>query len=158
MAVGTLVVVMGRGAGRLVDEARAHCAVDARLVFPRRLSTRPVGGGQGEVYTSLTPAQFEMLRRTGGFALAWSVGGVHYALPRDIEEDAEAGRTVVAAGVPAVLPRARQVFGRVLVIDVGACGSAADLAERLDAIAADPSGPPAGPNSADWPGEVVGRS
>ncbi|MBF0394475.1 MAG: phosphonate metabolism protein/1,5-bisphosphokinase (PRPP-forming) PhnN, partial [Alphaproteobacteria bacterium] len=109
MAVGTLVVVMGRGAGQLVDEARGHCAADGRFVFPRRLSTRPVGGGQGEVYTSLTAAQFETLRRGGGFALAWSVGGIHYALPRDIEEDAWAGRTVVAAGVPAVLPRARQV-------------------------------------------------
>lgn len=157
MATGTLILVVGHGAGRLVDEAKGHFATDKGLVFPRRLITRPVGG-RGEVYTSLTPAQFEMLRRTGGFALAWSVGGVHFALPRDILEDAEADRTVVAAGIPSLLPQAREVFGRVMVVDAALLGSAAELAERIEALTAAPPPRAAPANPAEWPGGVVGRS
>ena len=91
---GLLVLVVGpSGAGKdtLIGAARTALANDPRYVFPRRMVTREAVPDL-EDHDTLSREDFA----SGDFALSWEAHGLGYALPRSLEADIAAGRTVVA--------------------------------------------------------------
>lgn len=129
---GTLLLVVGpSGAGKdtLIDIARARFSADARVLFARRLVTRPAGAG--EAHGTLDEAEFEALRALGRFPLCWRAHGLSYALGPEVAEKIAQGGVVVANGSRATLPEARARFARLKVVQVTA--PAAVRAQRLAA-------------------------
>lgn len=135
-----LVAVVGpSGAGKdtLMGLARARLADDARFVFARRAITRAAEAG-GEDHRALHEAAFVAERDAGGFALWWAAHGLHYGIPRAIEDDMAAGRVVVANLSRGVLADAAVRYRlRVLVITAPVAVLAARLAARGREDAAD---------------------
>ena len=102
-----LIAVVGpSGAGKdtLMAGARAALAQDARFRFVRRAITRPAEAGS-EDHEALSEADFAARRAADGFALSWGAHGLHYGIPRDIEEDIAARRVVIANLSRAVCPK-----------------------------------------------------
>lgn len=142
---GTLLLVVGpSGAGKdtLIDIARARFSGDARVLFARRLVTRP--SGTGEAHGTLSEAEFDALLAEERFPLFWRAHGLSYALGPEVAEVIAQGGVVVANGSRATLPEARRRFARVRVVHVTAPvpvraarlamrgrESADDIAERL---------------------------
>ncbi|WP_038192426.1 phosphonate metabolism protein/1,5-bisphosphokinase (PRPP-forming) PhnN [Xanthobacter sp. 91] len=142
---GTLLLVVGpSGAGKdtLIDIARARFSGDPRVLFARRLVTRP--SGTGEAHGTLSEAEFDTLLAEGRFPLFWRAHGLSYALGPEVAEVIAQGGVVVANGSRATLPEARRRFARVRVVHVTAPvpvraarlamrgrESADDIAERL---------------------------
>ena len=140
-----LVLIVGSsGAGKdaLLLAARDQFAGDHRFRFVRRVVTRPPGM-LGEEYDSLTPPEFELVRESGGFALAWRAHGLHYGIPADISLDIAQGRVAVANVSRALVADAASRFP-VRVVEIrapadliarrlAACGrnDAVDVARRL---------------------------
>jgi ribose 1,5-bisphosphokinase len=94
---GRLVLVVGpSGAGKdtLLGLARAACLNDERIVFPRRVVTREASSFEDNEQISLDA--FRLARSQGEFAIHWEAHGHCYALPRAIDDELRAGRTVVA--------------------------------------------------------------
>jgi phosphonate metabolism protein PhnN/1,5-bisphosphokinase (PRPP-forming) len=135
-----LVAVVGpSGAGKdtLMDAARARLEADPRFVFVRRVITRPAEAG-GEAHEPETEAGFAARRAAGGFALDWRAHGLCYGIPRTIEDDLAAGRTVIANLSRGVLAEAAARYPlRVLVITAPLGVRAARLAARGREDAAD---------------------
>jgi len=143
---GALVVVVGpSGAGKdtLIALARVRCADDARIVFPRRIVTRPPSAA--EDHDSVTPAQFDAAVGQGAYAFWWAAHGLKYALPAAIDTALRAGRTVACNVSRAVVHELRERYARVTVVLVTAPKeillarlaargreSGGDVAERLD--------------------------
>jgi phosphonate metabolism protein PhnN/1,5-bisphosphokinase (PRPP-forming) len=128
-----LVAVVGpSGVGKdtLMGLARARLADDARFVFVRRAITRPAAAG-GEDHVAMDDAAFAAEREVGGFALWWEAHGLHYGIPREIEQDMAAGGVVVANLSRGVLAEAAARYRlRVLVITAPVAVLAARLAAR----------------------------
>jgi phosphonate metabolism protein PhnN/1,5-bisphosphokinase (PRPP-forming) len=149
-----LIAVVGpSGAGKdtLMAGARAALAQDSRFRFARRAITRPAEAGS-EDHEALSDADFAARRAAGGFALSWDAHGLHYGIPRDIEDDMAARRVVIANLSRAVLPEASARYRLrvlnitapmdVLAARLAARGreSAADIASRLSREVALPDG------------------
>ena len=123
---GRLILVVGpSGAGKdtLLGQARAACADDGGIVFPRRVVTREASSFEDNEQLSLDA--FQQARSLGDFAVHWEAHGHCYALPRAIDDDIRARRTVVEA--------LRRAYADVVVILITA--PAEILAERLAARA-----------------------
>ena len=135
-----LIAVVGpSGAGKdtLMAGARAALAHDVRFRFVRRAITRPAEAGS-EDHEALSDADFAARRAVGSFALSWDAHGLHYGIPRDIEEDIAARRVVIANLSRAVLPEAGARYRlRVLNITAPMEVLAARLAARGRETAAD---------------------
>src|SRR5258708_40306293 len=94
---GRLILVVGpSGAGKdtLLSLARAACADDGTIVFPRRVVTREATASEDNEQVSFEA--FQQSCADGGFAMQWEAHGHSYGLPRAIDDDIRAGRTVVA--------------------------------------------------------------
>ena len=127
---GRLVLIVGpSGAGKdtLLALAREACAGDDAIVFARRVVTR--AASEAEDHASLDPAAFHRARLRGAFALHWEAHGLCYGLPRAIEADLLAKRTVVANVSRTIVETARAAFADVVTVLVDA--PAVVLAERL---------------------------
>jgi ribose 1,5-bisphosphokinase len=125
-----MVLVVGpSGAGKdtLLGLARSACAGDGRIVFPRRVVTRQAS--QAEDNDELTPDAFRQALMRGEFALHWEAHGHSYALPRRIEDDIRAGRTVVINVSRTVIDAVRLAYANVVVVSITAPPEV--LAERL---------------------------
>jgi ribose 1,5-bisphosphokinase PhnN len=125
-ASGVLVLVIGadRLTAQVVVEAARRSPNGERVVFPRRVVSGPPML-LGEVHQTVTPAQFEELRRNGVFGLVWGFGGRNFALPASICDDVRSGRAVVAAAAPSALRAAQRDFPR---IAAGLAGPVDDIA------------------------------
>ena len=128
---GTLVLVVGpSGAGKdsIIAGAAARMRGAPRIVFARRLITRPAKAG-GEDHIAMSPAEFAARRDAGNLLLHWRAHGLDYGLPGDLASALDAGRSVVANVSRSVVGNARNRFAPVLVVAVTAAPDT--LAARL---------------------------
>ncbi len=127
---GKLVLVVGpSGAGKdtLLGLARAGCADDPKIVFARRVVTREASGAEDN--EQISAEGFREAQARGAFAVHWEAHGHAYGLPRSIEDDIRAGRTVVANVSRTVIPALRRSYANVVVVSITAPADV--LAERL---------------------------
>jgi ribose 1,5-bisphosphokinase len=127
---GRLILLVGpSGAGKdtLLSLARAACADDSNVVFARRVITRPASASEDNEEVSTGAFQDALAR--GDFAMHWEAHGHRYALPRAVDDELRAGRTVVANSSRTVIAAARSSYAGVAVISITAPPDV--LAERL---------------------------
>jgi ribose 1,5-bisphosphokinase len=127
---GRLILVVGpSGAGKdtLLRLARAACAGDGNVVFPRRMVTREASSFEDN--EELSSDAFRQARMRGDFAIDWEAHGHCYGLPRAIDDDIRAGRIVIANVSRAVVDAMRRLYADVTVVSVTAPPEI--LAERL---------------------------
>lgn len=127
---GRLFYVMGAsGAGKdsLIRFARERVG-DAPVVFAHRYITRPADAG-GEHHVAVTLAEFERLRKVGGFALSWEGNGLHYGIGVEIRTWLAHGLTVVMNGSRAHLDEASRQFPELFPVLIDVLPER--LAERL---------------------------
>jgi ribose 1,5-bisphosphokinase len=118
---GRLVLVVGpSGAGKdtLLNFARAACAGDRTIVFPRRFVTREASPSEDN--RQLVPESFRAALTRGEFAVHWEAHGHCYALPRDVDDDIRAGRIVVANVSRTVVDAMRRGYANVVVVEITA--------------------------------------
>ena len=127
---GRLVLVVGpSGAGKdtLLGLAKLACANDANIVFPRRSVTREASPSEDN--DQLSHEAFDDALARGEFAIHWEAHGHCYALPRTIDDDIAAGRTVVVNISRTLVDVLRRAYAEVVVVAVMAPPEV--LAERL---------------------------
>jgi ribose 1,5-bisphosphokinase len=118
---GRLLLVVGpSGAGKdtLIGLARAACADDSSVVFPRRVVTR-----EASAFEDNEQVSFEAFRQAlarGEFAMNWEAHGHSYAMSRAIEDDIRAGLTVVANVSRTVVDAMRRAYADVVVVSITA--------------------------------------
>jgi ribose 1,5-bisphosphokinase len=130
IAPGRLVLVVGpSGAGKdtLLGHAKAACLDDGNIVFPRRVITREASASEDNEEVSAGTFQQALVRNE--FAIHWEAHGHCYALPRAIDDDLRAGRTVVANVSRTVVAAMRRGYADVVVVSITAPPNV--LAERL---------------------------
>ena len=114
---GRLVLVVGpSGAGKdtLLASAQAACANASGIVFPRRLVTREASAFEDN--DEISPEAFRQACGRGDFAVHWQAHGHGYGLPRAIDDDIGAGRTVVANVSRGVVEAMRSGYAEVTVV------------------------------------------
>jgi ribose 1,5-bisphosphokinase len=129
---GKLVLVVGpSGAGKdtLLGLAKAACAGDATVVFPRRLITREASVSEDNEQLDVEAFRDALAR--GEFAAHWEAHGHSYALPAAVNDDIRAGRTVVANVSRTVIDALRRSYANVVVVAITAHPEV--LAKRLAA-------------------------
>jgi ribose 1,5-bisphosphokinase len=127
---GRLVLVVGpSGAGKdtLLGVARAACADDRTVVFPRRVITREASASEDNDEVSIGTFQEALAR--GEYAMHWEAHGHCYALSRAMEDEIRSGRTVVANVSRTVIGAARRAYADVVVVLITAPPNV--LAERI---------------------------
>jgi ribose 1,5-bisphosphokinase len=118
---GRLILVVGpSGAGKdtLIAIARDALRGDPQFVFARRVVTR--SASPFEDNDSLGEAEFDRAAASGSFAFWWEAHGHRYGVPRSIDGDIRAGRTVVCNTSRAIVPGLRDDYARVTVVLVTA--------------------------------------
>lgn len=128
---GFVLVVGPSGAGKdtVIRLARTRLAAEARVVFPRRLVTRPPSADEDNV--ELTEEAFAEAEARAAFALSWRAHGLGYGIDRDSVALAETGHVVVCNVSRRVVDDARARLPGVSVVTVTA--SPEVLAQRLAA-------------------------
>jgi ribose 1,5-bisphosphokinase len=127
---GKLVLVVGpSGAGKdtLLGLAQAACADDGSIVFPRRVVTREASSSEDN--EQISPDDFRQALEQGKFAMSWEAHGHCYALPRAIDDEIHAGRTVVVNVSRTVIGEMRRTYADVVVVSITAPSDV--LAARL---------------------------
>jgi ribose 1,5-bisphosphokinase len=118
---GRLILVVGpSGAGKdtLLGLARAACAEDCNIVFPRRVVTR-----EASAFEDNEPISCDAFARAladGVYAMHWEAHGHCYGLPRAIDDDIRAGRTVIVNVSRTVIGAMRQCYSNVAVVSITA--------------------------------------
>ncbi len=129
---GRLVLVVGpSGAGKdtLIGLARAACADDGTIVFPRRVVTREPSSFEDNEQVSLEA--FAHAQAQGEFAVHWQAHGHCYALRRAIDDQLRGGRAVVANVSRTVVEAMRRAYADVVVVSITAPSEILD--QRLSA-------------------------
>ncbi|HWZ39358.1 MAG TPA: phosphonate metabolism protein/1,5-bisphosphokinase (PRPP-forming) PhnN [Bradyrhizobium sp.] len=127
---GRLILVVGpSGAGKdtLLGLAKAACVEDKDIVFPRRVVTREASSSEDNA--QLSADDFRQALARGDFAMHWEAHGHSYGLPREIDDDIRARRSVVVNASRTVIDAARRAYANVTVIAITAPPEV--LAERL---------------------------
>jgi ribose 1,5-bisphosphokinase len=127
---GRLILAVGpSGAGKdtLLGLAKAACADDRTIVFPRRVVTREASAAEDN--EAISPDAFRDALARGEFALHWEAHGHFYGLRHAIDDDIRAGRTVVINVSRSIIDAARQAYADVTVVSITAPPDV--LAERI---------------------------
>jgi ribose 1,5-bisphosphokinase len=128
---GRLVLVVGpSGAGKdsVIAGAKARCADERAIIFPRRIVTRPPTAD--EDHLSVSNSGFDDALRGDAFSLWWRAHGLKYALPISVDSDIRCGRTVVCNASRGVVDGARARYLHVMCVLITA--RAELLAARLE--------------------------
>ncbi|WP_375784525.1 phosphonate metabolism protein/1,5-bisphosphokinase (PRPP-forming) PhnN [Bradyrhizobium sp. Pha-3] len=131
---GRLILVVGpSGAGKdtLLALAKAACADDRDIVFPRRLITRQASASEDN--EEVSAETFQRAVAAGDYAMHWEAHGHRYALSRAINDEIRAGRTVIANVSRTVIAAARRKYANAIVVSITAPPDV--LAARLAARA-----------------------
>ncbi|WP_050627645.1 phosphonate metabolism protein/1,5-bisphosphokinase (PRPP-forming) PhnN [Bradyrhizobium viridifuturi] len=118
---GRLILVVGpSGAGKdtLLGLAKAACADDRDVVFPRRLITRQASASEDN--EEIGAEAFQQAAAAGEYAMHWEAHGHRYALSRAINDEIRAGRTVIANVSRMVIAAARRNYASAVVVLVTA--------------------------------------
>jgi ribose 1,5-bisphosphokinase len=118
---GRLILVVGpSGAGKdtLLGLARAACADDRNVVFPRRVVTREASSFEDN--EQISPDAFRQARIRGDFAVHWEAHGHGYGLTGAIDDELRSGRTVVANVSRTVIDAVRRSYAKVTVVSITA--------------------------------------
>ena len=127
---GRLILVVGpSGAGKdtLLGLAKAACADDGSIVFPRRVITRQASASEDN--EEVSAGTFEAALARDEYAVHWDAHGHRYALSRAVDDDIRSGHTVVANVSRTVIAGMRQAYATVLVVSITAPPNV--LAERI---------------------------
>lgn len=114
---GVLVAVCGpSGAGKdsLLKRVQETNRETARIVFPRRIVTRPVSAF--EDHDSTTVEEFDQMLAGGGFAFWWNAHGLKYGLPSAIDDEIRFGHCVVCNVSRTMIPELRGRYAHVTVV------------------------------------------
>jgi ribose 1,5-bisphosphokinase len=136
---GRLVLVVGpSGAGKdtLLALAQAACAGQRDIVFPRRVVTREASSSEDNEQVSFEDFRQGVAR--GAFAVHWEAHGHCYGLPRAIDDDIRAGRTIVVNVSRTVVQAMCRAYADVTVVAITAPSEI--LAARLAARARNSDG------------------
>ncbi|MBR1199434.1 phosphonate metabolism protein/1,5-bisphosphokinase (PRPP-forming) PhnN [Bradyrhizobium sp. AUGA SZCCT0240] len=127
---GRLILVVGpSGAGKdtLLGLARAACADDGTIAFPRRVITRQASASEDN--EEVSAGTFEAALARDEYAMHWEAHGHRYAISRAIDDEIRAGHTVVGNVSRTIIPAMRQAYADVTVISITAPPNV--LADRL---------------------------
>jgi len=127
---GRLILVVGpSGAGKdtLLGLAKAACADDGDVVFPRRVITRQASASEDN--EEVSAGTFEAALARDEYAMHWEAHGHRYALSRALDDEIRAGHTVVANVSRTIITAMRRTYADVTVISITAPPNV--LAERL---------------------------
>ncbi|MEP9316655.1 phosphonate metabolism protein/1,5-bisphosphokinase (PRPP-forming) PhnN [Pseudomonas sp. LABIM340] len=117
MTPGRLIFLMGpSGSGKdsVLQAASAPlAAMDCRIV--RRVITRSAEA-RGEEAHSVSVDEFTELERSGAFAMSWRANGLHYGIPREINDWLAAGHDVLVNGSRKYLPEARRRYPQLIAV------------------------------------------
>jgi ribose 1,5-bisphosphokinase len=114
---GRLIMVVGpSGAGKdtLISGAKAALTGNGRIVFPRRVVTRP--SGEAEDHDTLSPAEFDRAAAQGAFSLSWEAHGLKYGIPVSVDQEIAAGRIAVCNMSRGVISEARTRYANVSIV------------------------------------------
>ena len=104
----------GSGKDSLLDAAReALAAQGCRIV--RRVITRSAEA-KGEAAQAVSVERFEELHAQGAFALSWFANGLHYGIPKEIDQWLADGHDVLVNGSRGYLPQARSRYPSLWVV------------------------------------------
>ena len=128
---GRFIAVVGPSGVGKDSVMEALAASDSRFTLARRVITRPSDAG-GEAFDGVTEAEFHHRADAEDFALHWPAHGLHYGIPRSVDEVLAQGNDVLANLSRAVLLEAQARFVRFEVINLTATHDvlAARLASR----------------------------
>jgi ribose 1,5-bisphosphokinase len=127
---GRLILVVGpSGAGKdtLLGLAKAACADDPNIVFPRRVITRQASASEDNEEVSASAFEAALARHE--YAMHWQAHGHCYALSRAIDDELRTGHAVVANVSRTVIAAMRRAYADVVVVSITAPPNV--LAERL---------------------------
>lgn len=104
----------GSGKDSLLDAAREPMAErGCRIV--RRVITRSAEA-KGEAAQAVSVEQFLMMQDQGEFALSWFANGLHYGIPKVIDDWLADGHDVLINGSRGHLPQARERYPKLLAV------------------------------------------
>ena len=128
---GRFIAVVGPSGVGKDSVMEALAASDSRFTLARRVITRPSDAG-GEAFDGVTEAEFHHCTAAEDFALHWSAHGLHYGIPRSVDEVLAQGNDVLVNLSRAVLLEAQARFVRFEVVNLTATHDvlAARLASR----------------------------
>ncbi|MGR3805056.1 phosphonate metabolism protein/1,5-bisphosphokinase (PRPP-forming) PhnN [Marinibacterium profundimaris] len=119
MSQGRLVAVVGPSGVGKDSVMAALVEADPAWMLARRVITRPSEAG-GEDFEGVSEEAFRARDAAGEFLLSWEAHGLHYGVPRAIEQDLAAGRTVLVNLSRAVLLQAQTLRPDLQVISLTA--------------------------------------
>ena len=129
---GFVLVVGPSGAGKdtLLRLVREALAGEPRVLFPRRVITRPESAA--EAHDTLDEAGFLAAQAAGRFCLHWGAHGLRYGIPASAAEAARQGSVVVCNVSRGVVAPARASLPGVTAVEITAPAEvlAARLAQR----------------------------
>lgn len=109
---GVIIFVVGpSGAGKdtLMAGAAETLRQDPNVSFVRRLITREAMA-ELEDHGTITEAQYEEMVQRGDYALHWRAHGLGYIVPKSIEDELRAGKTLICNTSRKQLPIAHQKY------------------------------------------------
>jgi ribose 1,5-bisphosphokinase len=118
---GRLILVVGpSGAGKdtLLGLARTACVDDGNIVFQRRAVTREASAFEDN--QQISREEFSQALAKGAYAMHWEAHGHCYGVPKAIDDDIRAGRTVIVNVSRTVIPAMRQAYTDVVVVSITA--------------------------------------
>ncbi|MBD9373762.1 phosphonate metabolism protein/1,5-bisphosphokinase (PRPP-forming) PhnN [Rhizobium sp. ARZ01] len=129
--IGTAVIVVGpSGAGKdsVMTFAARHFAGKDRIVFARRVITRPADAGS-EAHIGVDENTFSRMKHEEAFCVCWEAHGLSYGVPREACDAVGQGSIVIINGSRQALPAFAATFPRVKIVTITA--HAEVRAERL---------------------------